>query len=340
MKNNNQLMDDMYKWAFKNNRLISVTIELTSLCNWRCVHCYIPDYQIYGLPYEKIIELLYQLRENNVFDLILTGGEALLREDLVDIVSFARRLGFRVSILSNASLVTEDFAKKLSKLYISSFSSTIFSMNEHIHDSITRKKDSLKHALRGLCLLKKYNIPIEIKTPILNLNCEEYREIYKFTVKNNFEYTCSPIIFPSMDGNLNPLKHTIDNNILMNEIETIDELMNFNRNRFLPNEPICSILNYSVYITSEGMVYPCGSYPIKMGNIYNDFIMDIWENELSRSIRERKNDKLTECLSCHIAEYCNYCPGISFLETGNELNCSQISKNLAQTRYKVSENKK
>ena len=78
-------------------------------------------YQIYGLPYEKIIELLYQLRENNVFDLILTGGEALLREDLVDIVSFARRLGFRVSILSNASLVTEDFAKKLSKLYTSAF---------------------------------------------------------------------------------------------------------------------------------------------------------------------------------------------------------------------------
>ena len=153
--------------AFNTEIPISATIELTTLCNWKCKHCYINFHDEKGLPELKIKELLREFRELGVHQLVLTGGEIFIRKDILRIIRYAKELHFRVNILSNASLVTDEVAKELSELYITEYSLTIFSLNEDIHDNITGVKGSLRAALNGIELLKKYNIPVELKTPIL-----------------------------------------------------------------------------------------------------------------------------------------------------------------------------
>ena len=65
---------DVIKLYRENRNLYSVTIEITSFCNWRCEHCYISEYNQKGFDLDTFRNLLVQLRELGTFEIIFTGG--------------------------------------------------------------------------------------------------------------------------------------------------------------------------------------------------------------------------------------------------------------------------
>lgn len=93
--------------AVKNRIPLNVSIELLTSCNFKCKHCYIPQHDNIGLSFSTIESILHQLRDMGTFDIIFTGGEIFLRDDIVDIVSLARKLFFNVSLFTNISLLDE-----------------------------------------------------------------------------------------------------------------------------------------------------------------------------------------------------------------------------------------
>ena len=99
-------LNTVAQMAMKNRFPYTATIELLSICNFRCLHCYIPKHDHVGMPYAKIIDLFNQLREMGTLSLVLTGGEIFLRPDIMDIIRSARKMGFSVSLLSNAEVKT------------------------------------------------------------------------------------------------------------------------------------------------------------------------------------------------------------------------------------------
>lgn len=90
----------------------------------------------------------------------LTGREIFLREDLFDIIEYARNLYMRIFLLSNATLLNEQIVARLADLSIANFSTSIYSLDENVHDNITGKKGSLKSTLKNIQLLKEYNIEV------------------------------------------------------------------------------------------------------------------------------------------------------------------------------------
>lgn len=177
------LYDHYYDLAFKNNSPVSVMIELLTSCNLRCEHCYIPDYYDNGFSIEQIFKLLDQLREMGIQNVSFTGGEIFVRKDIFEIIEYARKHYMRVFLLSNGTLLTESIAKRLKELHISEFSTTLFSMDHSIHDSITRKKGSWEALMNGLSMLKKYDIITKIKTPIMKKNVDGIQNIKDFCEK-------------------------------------------------------------------------------------------------------------------------------------------------------------
>lgn len=318
--------------AFLNEIPISCTIEITSLCNWRCKHCYIPSYTEYGIPIDIIKKILLNLRQMGVHQIVFTGGECFKREDFMEIVKYARDLCFRVNILSNASLITEKIAKDLSELYITDFSLTIFSMNAKVHDRITQVKGSLEAALNGVNNLNKYKIPIEIKTPILKYNYEDFMEVKNYCDDMGFSFTTSPSIFTKSNGEETPLQYFIPENKLIHIIEEIDKAANF---RFINNtdEYMCPTLRHSLFISSNGKVYPCNGYYLEVGDIYKNSIQDIWNSNYFRYVRNQKKSKNNECNDCKLENLCERCPGTVLSETGNIYDCSAMCKSVALARY-------
>lgn len=80
---------------------------VTGLCNYRCRHCFVGD-TADQLTFSDLEILCRRMEEACVREVILTGGEPLLRNDLPELLRLLAECGIRViSISTNGSLLTE-----------------------------------------------------------------------------------------------------------------------------------------------------------------------------------------------------------------------------------------
>lgn len=315
---------------------ISCVIELTTQCNWKCKHCYLPEHTSFGLTFEELKKILYDFREIGVHKIIYTGGEIFTRKDTIDIIEFSRYLGFSVSILSNASLINEDIARRLKDCNVSSLSMTVFSMNESVHDGITGVKNSLKNALRGANMVSKQGTRVWIKSPVLKDNMYDIMDVQKYCIENGFTYTSSACIFPRTDGDQTPVSYAMNIDEISDVIEFIDSTNNFEERSF-SDELMCKYLLRSFAVTFNGNITPCNSMFLSMGSLRENSIFEIWNLDSYKKIRHLENKKLEKCNSCPLSIYCDRCPATAISEGKTLYSCSSIAKNIAIARQRTYE---
>ncbi|GHU39840.1 hypothetical protein FACS1894193_01000 [Bacilli bacterium] len=256
-----------------------------------------------------------------------------MRRDIFQIIEVTRKLKMRVYLLSNASLITKEYAQILSDLKITEFSTTIFSMDETINDSITLKKGSLKMVLQGLENLKRNNIEVLIKTPVMQKNVINITDVKNFCDKNGFRYFASALIMGKSDGDQSTKNLRVKSCDFPNLVNKIDKLSG-NREEEKHNVAVpCKPLHYSFSIDCKGNVYPCNSFYYKVGNIFNKSIYEIWYHSKEMEfIRDLKNSDLEKCNDCALYRYCDRCPGIVYQENKDMISCDQYAKSVAKVR--------
>lgn len=325
------IYDYFYSKAFKLNSPVSVMIELLTKCNMHCEHCYLPTHTDEGLDFKTICNLLCELKELGVLNVSLTGGEIFLREDLLDIVKFARSLYMRVFLLSNGTMLNNRIIEQLSQMHIAEFSTTIFSMQDKIHDSITGKKGSLDTVKKNLAMLKEAQVKIRVKTPVMKKNAHDFMNIKVYCAANGFEYRASPLIFSKTNGDKTPQNFRLQENELAQIMQQIDSI---SRSEHLHiNEVPCAALFYSFAIDCKGDVYPCNSFFYKVGNIYQNTLKYIWyESEEMKLVRSIRNTDLKSCTDCDYKLYCDRCPGMVYMENKDLYSCDKFAQALARIR--------
>lgn len=129
---------------------LSVDINITDRCNFRCKMCrgvnenYKPKEEI-GFDYMKTI--IDQMREVKIPYLTLGGGEPFLRYDFVlKTIDYANKLGIKVGILTNGSLVDEERLSELSEIGIHRIAFSLDAANRDIHDWF-RMPDNFDHIM-------------------------------------------------------------------------------------------------------------------------------------------------------------------------------------------------
>lgn len=322
-----------------NKWLYNVQIELTNKCNWRCRHCYLPEHSDYGLSTEKVHEILIDARKLGAFELIFTGGDIFLRNDILDLIKIARGLGYSVILFTNASLLNEEMIKKLADYYVSLVSCTIFFMNNEIHDYFTKTKGSLRKTIENIRCLKKYGINVEVKTIISNINFLEWKAIKNFCESEGFLFAIDHDIFIQNDKNKSPADFRITPTQFMMECKAYDTLREFEPKHHDCEELACSAIKNGLFINSYGKVYPCPKFLYEIGDINKEKLINVWEkNNKFEKIQDIKWKELPECKSCEVEKYCTRCPGTAFLEQGSEYSCSLMSLEKAKIRKFVYEN--
>ena len=104
-------------WSNRQPLLRTLDIELTERCDNACIHCYInlPENDAKAAAAEMdtafVKDILQQAAVLGALDVRFTGGEPLLREDFVELYLFARRLGLRVTLFTNARRITPELAQ-------------------------------------------------------------------------------------------------------------------------------------------------------------------------------------------------------------------------------------
>lgn len=323
------IMNKLYQLAHDEVVPISLVIELLTKCNVNCKHCYIPEHNSEGLTTKEVVNIIQQFRALGGLNLSLTGGEIFLRKDLFEIIEEARKLYLRVFLLTNGTLITKPIAKKLKELNIAELSISVYSMSPKEHDSITGIKDSLKKTLDGIEASKKYNIPIVIKTPLMEINKYAYKDVKKFCDNNGFKFLTSAVIFSKNNGDSTPkdlminkdeLK-TISNDMKQFELSSLSQKNNF--------DEACGSLKYMLAIGSDGNIYPCNSLYYKLGNMRKNTLEDVWNSKKLKNIQNIMKEDLIECKNCLLKNKCNRCPGLALLEDNDIYGCSSTAKFIA-----------
>ncbi|MFC4653240.1 radical SAM/SPASM domain-containing protein [Lactococcus nasutitermitis] len=325
---------DLYELASENKTLLSATIELTTRCNWRCKHCYIPEYTQKGLSAKELDKLFDDLRRMGTFELVFTGGEIFMRKDAMEIIENARAHFFDVKLFTNVSLLDEEKIKRLAKIHISQISCTLFSLQEEIHDHITTVKGSLHATLKNLALLKKYGISVEVKQILMNINQDCLEEIVAYCSESGFKHLATTNIFYQTDGQTKPANYRVDNNYLQDKLVQIDEIRNFMC--FSKNDSmyVCNATRCSCTIEANGNYLACNNLNLPLDNILDTSIHDIWkDNVVLQKIQAKKQKDLGFCNACSVKEYCARCSRIALLEDKDLWGCSTSSKILAKVRF-------
>ena len=94
----------------------SVIFSITGRCNYKCRHCSVnaPNAPMDEIPFERICGMLDDIKGCGIENVVLIGGEPLIRRDFLQIVDeVLRRRMFVREIFTNGSLVTPELLDEL-----------------------------------------------------------------------------------------------------------------------------------------------------------------------------------------------------------------------------------
>jgi radical SAM protein with 4Fe4S-binding SPASM domain len=325
--------------AGKRTIPLEVSLELTHHCNFRCQHCYIPDFSAPDLlSTERILSLLDELASMGTLYLTLTGGEMFLRRDWYEIASRARELGFSLRLFTNGSTVDEEKADLIRNLY-ATVEVSLYSMDREVFERITQKPGSFERTLRGIELLRERNVEVLLKMPMMVHNTTGFEKVFEYAARVGATARADARIVAKKNGDLVTLQ-------LRAEPEALLPLY---RSGYTPcsipeelgadprgDGPLCAAGTRYANIASSGEVRACNILPGDAGNLRERTFREIWEGspwlEKVRGIRRRHLDP---CNTCSKFSYCGRCHAMAMVEDGNIFGPASSACNHAELVERV-----
>lgn len=320
---------------------LTVQIELTGRCNLACQHCYLdskrpPD----ELSAEQWKRVLDELAAMGTLFITLTGGELFLRPDVFDIAEHARALGMALRVLTSGTRTSRADVDRLAALRPLSVELSLYSARAAVHDAITRRRGSHRKTLRTAVALRRRNVPVVLKAPILRPNLGEIRGVLEVAKRIGAEYTFDPMTIIRRDGRGDPRALRPDADELAGVLAD-PEL----RSNGLPlirpprdrSSPICAIARRVAVILPNGDVMPCSLHPQPAGNLRERRFRDIWtQSPVLLSLRATTIEALhAACSTCDKNGYCGRCSALALLEEGDFHGPSRAACNLAGARERA-----
>ena len=325
-------------------------IELTYRCNLNCVHCYCKgsedkERELSTLEWKKIID---EIHKEGCLWLAVTGGEPLVREDFLEVYSYAKSNGFIVTLFTNGQGFTDKIIDYLAKSPPHSIEITLNGLSRNTYESITQVAGSHDKVIHAIKRLDKEKLPLIIKTNCLKQNKHEIAEIKKWTEnflgknaennvtcdlrpatcdikKYNFKY--DPMIYPRLNGDKTPTDYRLSFEEML-EIKKQDPDMwkqhekclegasaDFQRDR--------SFLYRCTAWTRQFFINPYGK--LKFCQFSEKFSADLRKTSFKEGFYHRFPQLLneefktdSECKDCLFRAMCYHCPARAYLETGDE----------------------
>ncbi len=174
----------------KHAQLRMLAWEVTRSCNLNCLHCRASAEK--G-PYEGELsteESLRFLEEVASFAspvVILTGGEPLLRGDILQIAEHGTKLGLRMVMAPNGTLLTTKLARELRGAGIQRISISLDGAERGIHDAFRGVTGAFDGAMEGIRCAKEAGLPFQINTTVTRRNLRELPGILALAVQMGAE---------------------------------------------------------------------------------------------------------------------------------------------------------
>ena len=163
---------------------LHVAWEITRRCNASCVHCSSgsgPDIQDPGeFSTGDALQIIEQLADAGVGVLAFSGGEPLLRSDLITLIQHAVQRGLTTNVCTNGALVDEGMARRLKEAGLHSITVSLDGACAETHDHLRHYPGLFDLAVTAIRTLVKHNLRVSVSfTPTL-ANYQEAVEVVHF----------------------------------------------------------------------------------------------------------------------------------------------------------------
>jgi radical SAM protein with 4Fe4S-binding SPASM domain len=117
---------------------LTLHLELTRACNLHCLHCFAGEKEEHGAPLSdaELSRLFAEMAALGTFRLGLTGGEPLLRHDLLDIVDMAIAQGLSPCLTTNGLLLDDQTARALGRRNLAWLNVSLEGASAATHDDV------------------------------------------------------------------------------------------------------------------------------------------------------------------------------------------------------------
>ena len=333
------------------NTLRLVAWETTRRCNLSCKHC---RAVAENHPYDNELDtrasfrLLEQIKEVGNPIIILTGGEPLLREDIFDIAAFGTKLGLRMVMAPNGTLITKDNAKKMKASGIKRISVSLDGSTPETHDAFRGLENAFKNSIQGIKIAKQAGIEFQINTTITKTNLDQIPKI--LTLAENLGAVAHHIflLVPTGRG-----KYIVDSEINAKEYEeTLNWFYDQSQKTSLQLKATCAPHYYRIlrqrakkdgkkvsfeshgldavtrgclagtgfcFVSHVGRVQTCGFLDVECGDITQQTFKDVWENSQVFNTLRNFNNLEGKCGICEYKKVCGGCRARAYEATGNYL---------------------
>ena len=161
-----------------------VSWNTTNACNLYCAHCY----RDAGCKAEDELstaeakKLIGEIARADFKIMIFSGGEPLLRPDIVELVAYARSQGLRPVFGTNGTLLTEKLAGELKSAGAMGMGISLDSLSKDKHDKLRGMAGAWEAAVRGMHSCRAAGLPFQIHTTVMDWNKDELTKITDFAV--------------------------------------------------------------------------------------------------------------------------------------------------------------
>ena len=344
--------------------------DLTSACNFRCIHCLYNGRDYFNqndLSSSEAMSLASELiNDLEISCMNLTGGEIFLREDTLDIIKLFKDNNVAVRLATNAALLDDEKISKLSNMFNPYTDMVQVSLDAACSDTLKkiRLTDLYEKIINNIRKLISAGITVNVAFTVNNINYKEVIEAYKICNElgvNTF-FAGKLMIFNDnhkkialSDKELLLLYENIHSNDFSGyktEIKTaffsILETLNLpfaseilKEERFIEyfkkfkKTAIRECNSHDrLSIRSDGRVYMCMQAETcpnaLMGNYRENSLLEIWNKRFDNIFFEKRRQEDSVCKDCGYNVICNSGCKAFALERFNDINLPEKSCKFAK----------
>ncbi|WP_045215176.1 12,18-didecarboxysiroheme deacetylase [Desulfonatronovibrio magnus] len=329
---------------FSKDKKPVVVWNMTRRCNLKCVHCYAQAEQEEGtdeISTQQGKAIIDDLAQYGSPVMLFSGGEPLVRKDLVELASYAVGQGMRAVISTNGTLITRSKARELKQVGLSYVGISIDG-GEEVHDRFRAVKGSFKKAMQGVENCQAEGLKVGLRFTVNKRNVQEVPGIFQLIRDMEIPRICFyHLVYSGRGSDLmkEDLSHTetrqlvdmiMDETRNMYESGMTKEVLTVDNHadgpyiylRLLKEDPdrardVFELLQYNEgnnsgrgigCISWDGSVHPDQFWRHHVfGNVLQRPFSEIWDDpsiELLARLKDKKSYVGGRCASCRFLNVC------------------------------------
>lgn len=319
------IFNGLVKAQAKRHELRQLFWECTQRCNMNCRHCgsdckLSSDFK--DMPFEDFEKVLLSLRE--VYDpadilVIISGGEPLMRKDIIDIGRRITELGYPWGMVSNGRLMSDTMIDNLLSAGMRCVSISLDGLEEE-HNWMRGNAESFRYASHAIEVLARRPVSFDVVTCVNQRNFGQLERIREFLIGLGVKRWRLLTVFPAGRAADDPelqLTHSQKRALMDFIVDTRKDgriLASFGcegflgeyegkvRDHFFTCQAGISVASVRV----DGAISACTSVraDFDQGNIYRDDFVEVWETRFG-NMRDRSWARTGDCAGCRCWKWCH-----------------------------------